>query len=58
MYLNIVEARAHMNNFEGAIDDLNVIRIRADIGKINPSLSNKVKILEAIESGEKVIICF
>lgn len=58
MYLNRAEARAHLGNIEGAIDDLNVIRTRAGIGEIEPEPSTLMEILEAIWDERKLEFAF
>ena len=58
MYLNRAEARAHLGDLEGAIDDLNVIRTRAGIGEIETEPSTKTGVLEAIWDERKLEFAF
>ncbi len=58
MYLNRAEARANTNNLEGAIEDLNSIRIRAGIGEISPSPTTMDELLNAIEKERKLEFAF
>jgi hypothetical protein len=58
MYLNRAEARAQTNDLSGALDDLDLIRVRAGIGKISPRPLTKADVLQAIWNEEKFEFAF
>jgi hypothetical protein len=58
MYLNRAEAKANLNNLDGALDDLNAIRLRAGIGEINPTPTSQELVLQAIWNERKLEFAF
>jgi len=56
MYLIRAEARAHLNNVEGSLADLNEIRKRAEVPELN--LSTTEELLLAIENERRVEFAF
>ncbi len=52
LYLIRAEARAHQNNLEGAIEDLDAVRNRAGLG--NTNASNRQELLLAIEQERRL----
>lgn len=52
-YLIRAEARAQQNNLSGAISDLNVIRNRAGLGNLSPSLS-QTEVLAAVAQERRI----
>lgn len=58
IYLNRAEALAYSDNLPAAIADLNMIRIRAGIGAINPEPNNKVELIRAIIKERKLELAF
>lgn len=58
MYLNRAEARANMNDFAMAIEDLNIIRTRAGIGVITPIPTTQDELLSDIYTQRKLEFAF
>jgi len=58
MFLNRAEAKAHLDDLDGALDDLNIIRIRAGVGEIAPIPTNKEQVLQAISKESKLEFAF
>lgn len=58
MYLNRAEAKAHLDNLDGALDDLNIIRTRAGISEINPVPTTQEAVLQAIWDERKLEFAF
>lgn len=58
MYLNRAEARANMNDFAIAIEDLNIIRTRAGIGVITPIPTTQDELLSVIYTQRKLEFAF
>lgn len=58
MYLNRAEARARTNDLEGALDDLDVIRLRAGLEEISPRPTTQEEVLEAIWKERKFEFAF
>jgi hypothetical protein len=58
MYLNRAEAFAYNDDIENGIDDLNIIRIRAGIGAINPEPTTKEALITAINKERKLEFAF
>lgn len=58
MYLNRAEARAQTSDLTGALDDLDLIRLRAGIGRITPRPVTKDEVLQAIWNEQKLEFAF
>lgn len=58
IYLNRAEALAYINNFQDAIADLNIIRVRAGIGVINPEPITQDELIQAINQERKLELAF
>jgi len=58
MYLNRAEAKAYLDEIDGALYDLNIVRIRAGIGEITPAPTTKEEVLQAIAKQNKLEFAF
>jgi tetratricopeptide (TPR) repeat protein len=61
MYLHRAEAKAYLDNLDeidGALYDLNIVRIRAGIGEITPMPTTKEEVLQAIAKQNKLEFAF
>ncbi|HEY8400227.1 MAG TPA: RagB/SusD family nutrient uptake outer membrane protein [Cytophagaceae bacterium] len=58
MYLIRAEARAEQTNFDQAIDDINIIRDRANLSDLDADIDTKEEILLAIENERRFEFAF
>jgi hypothetical protein len=58
IYLNRAEAKANTTDLNGALNDLDLVRVRAGIGLISPRPTTKAAVLQAIWDEEKFEFAF